>query len=316
MVIPTLDARELVAEALESLGRQTLAPRVVVVDNGSSDGTADMVRSRFPDVRLVRHEQNLGFGRAINSVALELDADALVLVNNDVVCDERFVECICVPLETGAGMVAGVLTQSGRPDRIDTAGIELDTTLRSWDYFRDRAVSDLGPATAPPLGPCGGAAAYRLAAFRDVGGFDETLFAYGEDVDLAIRMREAGSSCELAHDALGEHRHSSTLGARSSRQTALDSFARGYLLGKYVPWRRRPVARLLGAAFDWPLLLADALRLRELLPLRERIRGIRAGARTVSAPLARTPSAISFPEAVVRQVRLFRVSPLRKAGEG
>jgi N-acetylglucosaminyl-diphospho-decaprenol L-rhamnosyltransferase len=312
VVIPTLDARELLADALESLARQTLPPRVVVVDNGSSDATAEMVRSRFPDVELVRNEQNLGFGRAINSVALQLDADALVLVNNDVVCDERFVERICAPLATGAGMAAGVLTQSERPDRIDTAGLELDTTLRAWDYFRDRPVAELRPETPAPLGPCGGAAAYRLAAFRDLGGFDENLFVYGEDVDLAIRMREAGWSCELAHAALAEHRHSATLGARSSRQTALDAFARGYLLGKYAPWRRRPIGRLLAAAFDWPLLLADALRLRELSPVRERIRGIRTGRRTGSAPLARTPSAISFPQAIARQVRLFRVSPLRK----
>jgi N-acetylglucosaminyl-diphospho-decaprenol L-rhamnosyltransferase len=312
VVIPSLDAREVLGEALESLARQTLPPRVTVVDNGSSDGTAEMVSSRFADVTLVRNEENAGFGRAINSVALGLDADALVLVNNDVICGERFIERIVAPLATGADMVAGVLTHSAKPDRIDSAGIELDTTLRAWDYFGERPVAELQRDTPAPLGPCGGAAAYRLDAFRRLGGFDETLFAYWEDVELAIRMREAGSSCALAHDALAEHRHSATFGARSRRQTALDAFGRGYLLGKYAPWRRRPAGRLLAAGFDWPLLVADAARLGDGSLLRERARGVRAAAHARSAPLLRTQPTISFPQALRRQLRLLRATRSRE----
>ena len=90
-----------------------------------------MVVARFPDVSLVRNEENLGFGRAIDRVALGLDADILVLVNNDVVCDPFFVERIVSPFSDPAiGMVGGVLLQQEAPDRIDSAGLELDPHAR------------------------------------------------------------------------------------------------------------------------------------------------------------------------------------------
>ncbi|MDQ4082581.1 MAG: glycosyltransferase family 2 protein, partial [Actinomycetota bacterium] len=200
VVIPTLNARELLTAALESLVGQTRRADVVVVDNGSTDGTAELVRERFPHVRIVRNETNLGFGRAINRVGLVLDeGEVLVLVNNDVVCEPQFLERICAPFERGdVGMVAGVLVQPSVPARIDSAGIELDVTLRAWDYLWNEGLERLEEPLPAPVGPCGGAAAYRLRPFRELGGFDETLFAYWEDVDLALRFREAGWRCALA----------------------------------------------------------------------------------------------------------------------
>src|SRR3954451_10356739 len=102
VVIPTLNGRELLAEALSSLQAQTVGVDVVVVDNASTDGTAELVAERFPDVRVVRNDANLGFGRAVNRVALGLDADVLVLVNNDVVCEPTFVERLLAPLADDA----------------------------------------------------------------------------------------------------------------------------------------------------------------------------------------------------------------------
>ncbi len=90
VVIPTLNGRERLLRTLESLERQTAEADVVVVDNASTDGTAEAVAERFPAVRVVRNERNLGFGAAINRAALDLDGDVLVLVNNDVVCEPEF----------------------------------------------------------------------------------------------------------------------------------------------------------------------------------------------------------------------------------
>ena len=179
-----------------------------MADNASTDGSAEMVRERFPEVRLVRHEENLGFGRAIDLAMEGVDADVLVVLNNDLVCEPEFMERVVAPFERAeVGMVAGVLVQAAAPSLIDSAGIELDATLRSWDYLWNRPVAELGPATPAPLGPCGGAAAYRLREMRKLGGFEDRLFAYWEDVDLAIRFREAGWECALAPDARAEHRH-------------------------------------------------------------------------------------------------------------
>ncbi|MEW6582977.1 MAG: glycosyltransferase family 2 protein, partial [Actinomycetota bacterium] len=264
IVIPTLNARDLLARALDSLRAQTVPSRVIVVDNASTDGTAEMVRQRFPEVELVVNDRNLGFGRAIHRGTEGLDADVLVLVNNDVVCAPTFVEEVTRPFaDPGVGMVAGVLTQARAPDRIDSAGIELDPTSRAYDYLSDRPVAVLTAATPAPVGPCGGAAAYRLDAYRQVGGFDPAIFAYWEDTDLALRLRAAGWRCALAHGAIAEHHHGATLGAGSPRQRQLDAFGRAFVLAKHGVLRRRPLRRAQAAVLDWPALLVHLVVRRE-----------------------------------------------------
>jgi GT2 family glycosyltransferase len=304
VVIPTANGRDLLADALASLEAQTLAPQVVVVDNTSGDGTAELVAERFPGVRLVSNERNLGFGRAINRAVRELPAaagDALVLVNNDVVCEPRFVEEICAPLRRdGVGMVAGVLVQAADPGRVDSAGIELDATFRAYDYGWNRPVADLAAAAAP-VGPCGGAAAYRLDVFRRLGGFDEAFFAYWEDVDLALRMRLAGWSCAFAPGARALHRHGQTLGASSPAQRRLDAFGRGYVLARYRVGTGRPLTRAKIALVDWPALAVHLVVRREAGPLRERWRGLARGHRQPGLRAPRALATVPLRTALARQ---------------
>jgi N-acetylglucosaminyl-diphospho-decaprenol L-rhamnosyltransferase len=308
VVIPTLNGRDLVECALESLLPAGEGVTVHVIDNASSDGTAAMVAEHFPEVRLVRNEQNRGFGRPINDLALGLDADVLVLVNNDVVCEPGFVERMSAPFaDPAVGSVAGVLTQSAAPERIDSAGVELDPMLQSWDYLGDRPVAELGPATPAPLGPCGGAAAYRLQAFRDAGGFDPHLFAYWEDTVLAIELNEAGWRCALAPDARGEHRHGATLGVQSERQRVLDAFGRGFVLGRYGRGPRGVAMRLGAALLDWPRLTVALLLDRQRKPIGARLRGLRAGRAAAHGPLRRTRPGVGVREAMQRHLRMSRL---------
>jgi N-acetylglucosaminyl-diphospho-decaprenol L-rhamnosyltransferase len=304
VVIPTLNARELLRDALASLAGE----RVVVVDNASTDGTAEMVEHEFPGVRLLRNEENLGFGRAVNQGAAEAEGDVLVLVNNDVVCEPGFVARLCEPFaEARVGMAAGVLVQAAAPDLVDSAGIEIDPTLRAFDYLWNQPVGTLERAS-DPLGPCGGAAAYRLSAFREAGGFDEAFFAYWEDVDLALRLRLAGWECRLVPGARALHRHGATLGASSPAARRLEAFGRAYVLAKHRVPRGARVALL-----DWPALLVHALFRRELGPIRERRRGLREGRRTaLAAPAPADLATVPFRESLRRQWRAFR---LRRRGE-
>jgi N-acetylglucosaminyl-diphospho-decaprenol L-rhamnosyltransferase len=306
VVVPTLDARELLAACLRSLRAQTVTPAVVVVDNGSSDGTAELLEREFPEVRVLRLARNAGFGRAVNrGVAAVPEAEAIVLVNNDAVCEPELVERLLEPLaDPGVGMVAGVLLQGSAPALVDSAGIELDTTLRSWDLLWNRPLAEL--AAAPdPVGPCGGAAAYRASAFRAAGGFDEALFAYWEDVDLALRLRLAGWRCVLAPGARALHHHGATLGAASPAQRRLEAFGRGYVLAKYRVGDGGALVRARIAALDWPVLAVHLLARRELGPIRARLRGRRAG---LAAPALRPPlelATVSFAQALRRQAGLL-----------
>jgi GT2 family glycosyltransferase len=266
-----------------------------------------MVRTEFSWVRLVVNEENLGFGRAVNLGATEVGSDVLVLLNNDVVCEPDFVERVCEPFgDERVGMVAGVLLQADAPDRIDSAGIEVDPTLRSFDYLWNRPVGQLA-AARDPLGPCGGAAAYRLSAFREVGGFDEAFFAYWEDVELALRLRLAGWRCRLAPGARAVHRHGQTLGASSPAARRLESFGRGYVLAKY---RVRMPLRV--ALLDWPALLVHAAARRELDPIRERRRGFREGRRTADGRVPRGLATVPYRESLARHLA---AAGLRTRGE-
>jgi N-acetylglucosaminyl-diphospho-decaprenol L-rhamnosyltransferase len=313
VVVPTYEGRELLADALASLAEQASSAAVVVVDNGSTDGTAAMVAERFPGVVVVRSERNLGFGRAVNlgAEAAPPDAEALVLVNNDCVCAPDFVERICAPLRRpGIGMAAGVLLQAAAPQLVDSAGIELDPTFRSYDYLWNRPLEALADA-ASPVGPCGGAAAYRLDAFRAAGGFDEALFAYWEDVDLALRLRLAGWGCALAGDARAVHRHGQTVGAGSPLARRLDAFGRGFVLGRYRVGASGLGERAAVALVDWPALAAHALARRELAPVRERARGRALGAARQGLRAPRELVTVPLSDAVARQ---WRFLVLRLAG--
>ena len=307
VVIPTFNAVGLLSETLTALEAQTVPHDVVVVDNASTDGTAETLAERFPHVSVVRMEKNTGFGRAVNRGVGVVTTEAVVLINNDVVCEPDFLEQLLGPLaDESVSSVAGVLLQHGRPELIDTAGIELDTTLRSWDALWNRPVAELAGANEP-VGPCGGAAAYRTAVFREVGGFDETFFAYWEDVDLALRLRLAGHRCVRASTARALHKHGQTLGAASPAQRRLEAFGRGYVLARYRVGRHGIATRAKIAALDWPVLVVHLLVRRELGPIRERRRGTRIG-------LARGPlhapfelAGVSFLEALTRQLGLLRL---------
>ena len=100
--------------------------------------------------------------------------------------------------------------------------MELDRTLLAFDYLNGEPVTRLDQGVPDPIGPSGGAAAFDRDAFLAVGGFDEKLFAYWEDVDLVLRMRLDGGSCGLAADARGVHEHSATLGSGSATQELPD----------------------------------------------------------------------------------------------
>jgi N-acetylglucosaminyl-diphospho-decaprenol L-rhamnosyltransferase len=228
--IPTLDGGERLRQCLDSLRLQTAQAEIVVADNGGGDGCAETL-AEFPEVKRIGFGRNLGFGPALNRAIAAFGRGPIVLLNDDAVADPDFVERL-MRCAKNAQMVAAVLLNERHPTRIDSAGVVIDQTLMAFDHLSGESVDALADAP-PPIGPTGGAALYDRAAFRAVGGFDERIFLYYEDVDLALRMRGAGAICVLCPEARAIHGYSATLGARSGDKYAMTGWSRGYLLRRY-----------------------------------------------------------------------------------
>jgi N-acetylglucosaminyl-diphospho-decaprenol L-rhamnosyltransferase len=280
VVIPTWRARELLARCLSALKADPSSKQVIVVDNASSDGTAQLVCDEFPEVTLVELPENLGFGRAVNAGVQAGGGAAIVLVNNDVLVAPGFVDAIVAPLASPrVGMVAG-LTTIPETDLVDGFGIELDRALAAYNRARHAPVGT--PAGRLAM-PSGGAAAYRREAWEAVGGFDEALFAYGEDVDLGLRLRSLGWEAAEAPAARGVHLGGATAGVDSPLQRELAGFARGFLLRRYGilrSWAAPRALTLEALIVGWGLI-----RHHTLVPLRARRLGWRAAGRDGRCPL-------------------------------
>ena len=243
VVVPTMDAKR-VGTLLASLDGGD--HETIVIDNGSPGGDVAAVCAEH-GAEVLRSETNLGYSVAINRGVERAGGEAIVLVNDDCVCDPGFVERIAAPLDpaAGTGMVAGVMRDWNDGSRIDSAGMELDRTLLVFDWLNGEPLSALERIDRDPIGPSAAAAAFDRAAFHEAGGFDERLFAYWEDVDLVLRLRRAGQRCVLAADAQGVHQHSATLRSGSARKNYLMGYGRGYVLRKWnvlSPRRAVPAA--------------------------------------------------------------------------
>ena len=301
IVVVTYKARELVATCLEHLvAARRPGDRIVVVDNASADGTVAMVRERFPDVLVLELPRNIGFGRAVNAAAAGGRGDAIVLINNDLFVEPEFVGALLAPLEAdpAVGMVAAMSLMPGG-EHVDGFGIELDVALAAYNRLRLRRPDEPAGVLA---GPSGGAAAYRRSAFERAGGFDEALFAYGEDVDLALRLRQAGWRAAAAPTARGVHLGGASFGVGSPLQRRLGGFARGFLLRRYGVLRSR--AALRGLVVEALVIGWGLVRFRTAVPLTARIAGWRAaGRRRVRVDPAAIDRSITFREAVRRLAR-------------
>ncbi|HEY1236932.1 MAG TPA: glycosyltransferase family 2 protein [Solirubrobacterales bacterium] len=276
MIVPTITP-SLVVRLLDSLSAAGDAFETIVVDNGTGSAELDRVAAGLEGASVLRLDENLGYGRAVNRAARRAQGEALVLLNDDSVVDPGYVGRLAAALDPAAGVVmsAGVMRDAGAPELIETAGIELDRTLLAYDYLNGEPLASLDAEVADPIGPAGAAAALDREAFLAAGGFDERLFAYLEDVDLALRLRLDGGRCRLATDAKGTHAHSMTLGPGSARKDYLAGYGRGYLLRKWsvISPRRLPSVLIR----EVPQALIQSVVDRNLGPVRGRVNGLRAG---------------------------------------
>jgi GT2 family glycosyltransferase len=297
--IPTLRAGERLARTLRALEEQEMRPEVVIADNSEERAGEALSRERFPWVRVAAFGENLGFGAALNRAVREEPGDPIVFLNDDVTVEPGFVSGLA-ELAPRAEMVAAVLLGERDPTRIDSAGVVADRTLLGFDYLNGEPVEAL--AAAPdPLGPTGGAALFSRAAFESVGGFDERMFLYYEDLDLALRLRAEGARCRLAPNARGIHAYSETMGARSGAKYEMTGWSRSYMLRAYG-FGKRPALLTRAVAGETAICAGQLISEGTLRGVRGRLRGWRGAG---DAP-RRTPPADGLLDISLREALALR----------
>ena len=188
----------------------------IIVDNGSTDGSADALAPLPSGFKLLRAGQNLGFSAANNLAAREASAPWLATLNPDAFAEPDWLERLMLALERHpeAVMLGSTQLDFKRPDRLDGAGDVYHVVGLAWRGDHGRARGH-GPVEGETFGPCAAGALYRRDAFLAAGGFDERFFCYCEDIDLAFRLRLAGATCIQVADAVIRHVGSGITGARS-----------------------------------------------------------------------------------------------------
>jgi N-acetylglucosaminyl-diphospho-decaprenol L-rhamnosyltransferase len=274
-VIVAYNRYELTTSCLRHLRSQTVDHHVIVLDNGSTDDTRTRIAAEWPGVQLEHFDDNRGFPEACNRGVAAGAEEIVVLLNNDVDCNPDFLEQLVRPLrDPTVGSVASLLLQPGA-ETIDSMGLAADAVLAGFPRLQGLPAAHARDSSPVLAGPAGAAAAYRRAAWEQIGGLDETIVAYMEDFDLALRLHMAGWRSVAEPEAVGVHLGSATNGFRSPWQRRQGGFGRGYVLRRYGLLRGRTAPRTL--ATEAVVVLGDLALSRDLAALRGRLAGWHAG---------------------------------------
>jgi GT2 family glycosyltransferase len=243
IVVLNWNAAEVTLASLESLV-PVISPscRVLVVDNGSTDGSVEKIRAAFPAIDLLLLPANIGYAGGNNAGfrrVLELHADFVIFLNNDTIVESNF----CAPLletlnsKPLAGIAVPKIFYQDRPDRLWYAGgmVTLSTGLIRHVGLRkkDAPQFDRPCTTGYATGCC---FAMRCRDFEAVGGFDEGFKMYAEDVDLSLRVRSLGMSINYVPSSRVWHKVSASLPRSSLRKLVKKSIGALYLFRKHRAW--------------------------------------------------------------------------------
>lgn len=219
VIIVNFNGGPLLDECLEALRRQTFnAYRAIVVDNASSDGSADGIEQRHARVEVIRLQQNLGFAAGNNmGITAAKDCDWVVCLNPDAFPEPDWLDQFL----KGASehpeyhFFGCKLLQANAPQTLDGTGDIYHVSGLAWRRDHGKPETEGAGADGEIFAPCAAAALYRRNVLIEAGGFDESFFCYFEDVDLAFRLRLKGYRCWYVSNARVRHVGSAITGHRS-----------------------------------------------------------------------------------------------------
>ena len=254
VVIPNFNGIAFLDSVLASLEGQTLSDfEVILVDNGSTDGSCSFVTANYPWVHLIELTENFGFCGAVNAGIRAAKAPYVLLLNNDTEVKEDFVEEMLAAIRRhkNAFSCGARMVQYHDRDKLDDVGNYY--CALGWSFARGRGKDIHAYETEDKIfSACAGAAIYRKKIIEKIGYFDEEHFAYLEDTDIGYRARIYGYENWYAPKAIVYHVGSGTSGSRYNQfKTRYSSRNNIYLIYKNMPF--------LQIILNFPFLVAGFL---------------------------------------------------------
>lgn len=256
VIIPNWNGRHLLKNCLSSLRRQTLINfEVIVVDNGSVDGSVEYIKRYFPEVKVVKLDKNYGFAKAVNIGIRQSRGENIVLINNDTEVDKDCLQYLYQAAQSHPqlGFIAAKILNFYHRHIIDSAGDYIDAVGHADNIGRGQIDGLEFSKPRPVFLATGGGALFKRWVFEKVGYFDEDFFAYFEDVDLCFRAQLQGIKGWFEPKAKIYHIHKATadkikplteyLQFRNMTQTVIKNFPTGLLL-KDFNWLKMVLVNL------------------------------------------------------------------------
>lgn len=235
IIIPNLNSVRYLENCLHSLEKERA--HVIVVDNGSTDGSYEMISEKFPQVETIRFAENTGFCKAVNAGIAAASTKYVIFLNNDTVVEPGFVRELEKVMDWDDNIFSGSakMLSMRNPDQIDDAG-DLYCAL-GWAFAIGKGRPEHKYQKSHSVfAACGGAAIYRRNVFEQIGLLDENHFAYLEDIDLGYRAQIYGYRNVFVPKARVYHAGSASSGSRYNKfKVDLTSKNSVYLIYKNMP---------------------------------------------------------------------------------
>ena len=239
VVIPNYNGMKYIRDCLDSLKclREESDFHIIVVDNGSKDGSMEVISEEYPEVQLIALPENTGFCHAVNVGIEGSSTPYVLLLNNDTKVLPGFIKYLEEAMEESENIfsVNPLMLTMQDENIVDNAGIRYCVLGWAFDRGKGKSASDF-TEKKNIFAACGGASLYRREVFETIGLFDENHFAYLEDVDMGYRARIFGYRNVYEPKARVVHAGSGTSGSRYNEfKTRLSSANNAYLIGKNMP---------------------------------------------------------------------------------